>query len=81
MLSYAKSTSLACIAMLAGMSSASHLDDRNGIFSDFTFDMVKFKTQTNCSLDKYPEVRNWHESSDTLLIDKNMARHWRRPVH
>merc|ERR1712241_249053 len=25
----------------------------------FKFDTVKFKTRTNCSLDKYPEIRTW----------------------
>ena len=48
-------TAGAC-ALLATLGQASHLDDVNGVFTDFTFDTVKFKTQTNCSLDKYPEV-------------------------
>ena len=43
--------SLAC-------ASASHLDNTNGVFDSYSFDMVKFKTRTNCSLDKYPEVSN-----------------------
>ena len=34
----------------------SHLDDIDGLFTNFKYDQVKFKTQTNCSLDKYPEV-------------------------
>ena len=43
------------IAVINGVD-ASHLDDDDGIFTNFSFDVVKFKTQTNCSLDKYPEV-------------------------
>ena len=35
---------------------ASHLDNIDGIFDSYSFDEVKFKTRTNCSLDKYPEV-------------------------
>ena len=38
---------------------ASHLDNTSGIFDTFSFDMVKFKTKTNCALDKYPEIRTW----------------------
>ena len=41
---------------LPSLSSASHLDNTNGIFDSYSFDNVKFKTRTNCSLDKYPEV-------------------------
>ena len=44
------------LAVLAGAASASHLDNGNGMFDSFDFDSVKFKTRTNCSLDKYPEV-------------------------
>ena len=44
------------ILMAAIPTSASHLDDTNGILSNFSYDGVKFKTQTNCSLDKYPAV-------------------------
>ena len=51
---------------------ASHLDNIDGIFDSYSFDEVKFKTRTNCSLDKYPEVSRqsrkpifhakiWHE--------------------
>ena len=50
----AAATTLA-LAALSGVN-ASHLDDVDGVFSNFSFDLVKFKTQTNCSLDKYPEV-------------------------
>ena len=46
------------LTLLEG-ASASHLDDTNGVFSNFSFDQVKFKTQTNCSLDKWPEIRKW----------------------
>ena len=35
---------------------ASHLDDNAGVFTNFKYDHVKFKTQTNCQLDTYPEV-------------------------
>ena len=48
---------LACIE-------ASHLDNVNGVFDNFSFDQVKFKTRTNCSLDKYPEVSH----STTILV-------------
>ena len=44
------------LASVLGCASASHLDNSNGVFDNFSFDMVKFKTRTNCSLDKYPEV-------------------------
>ena len=35
---------------------ASHLDNVNGVFDSYKWDHVKFKTQTNCQLDTYPEV-------------------------
>ena len=61
--------------LFAAPSTASHLDDTNGIFSNFKFDQVKFKTQTNCSLDKYPEVSLAQiNKPDCERIDKNMAR-------
>ena len=43
-------------ALALGVAQASHLDNNNGIFDSFSFDKVIFKTRTNCSLDKYPEV-------------------------
>ena len=61
--------------LFATPSIASHLDDTNGIFSNFKFDQVKFKTQTNCSLDKYPEVSlRQNNKHDCECVDKNMAR-------
>lgn len=45
------------LSVLAGaVSAVSHLDNTDGRFDTFDFDAVKFKTRTNCSLDKYPEV-------------------------
>ena len=45
------------LSVFAGAASAiSHLDNTDGRFDTFDFDSVKFKTRTNCSLDKYPEV-------------------------
>ena len=46
----------AVFAATLGCTSASHLDNTNGLFDNYSFDLVKFKTRTNCSLDKYPEV-------------------------
>ena len=43
-------------ALLASLGNASHLDNTNGKFDNWSFDSVKFKSRTNCSLDKYPEV-------------------------
>ena len=53
---------LACIEV-----SASHLDNKNGIFDTYSFDQVKFKSRTNCSLDKYPEVSLVFHLSSSLL--------------
>ena len=47
---------LAALVGAASFAQASHLDNTEGIFDGFKFDEVKFKTRTNCSLDKYPEV-------------------------
>ena len=44
------------VVAMASFSTASHLDNTSGIFDTYSFDAVKFKTKTNCSLDKYPEV-------------------------
>jgi hypothetical protein len=49
--------SLALAAFAAG-AHASHLDDNDGALSGFSFDIVKFKTKTDCSLDKYTTVSN-----------------------
>lgn len=35
---------------------ATHFDDVDNMFTNFKFDVAKFKTQTNCQLDTYPEV-------------------------
>ena len=85
-------TSIA-LALAGGMSSvnASHLDNIDGIFDSFSFDEVKFKTRTNCSLDKYPEVSRswrklidqakiWHECLFTFL-DPHLAGHRRSTVY
>ena len=47
---------MAAVAATIACVDASHLDNINGVFDTFSFDAVKFKTRTNCSLDKYPEV-------------------------
>jgi len=49
-------------AFAASLTSASHLDNTTGSFDNWSFDEVKFKTRTNCSLDKYPEIRSWLDS-------------------
>ena len=54
---------ISTVAALASMTAASHLDNINGMFDTFSFDEVKFKTRTNCSLDKYPEVS--HRANST----------------
>ena len=43
-------------AIAASVTSASHLDNTTGAFDNWSYDEVKFKSRTNCSLDKYPEV-------------------------
>ena len=43
-------------AIAASVTSASHLDNTSGAFDNWSYDEVKFKSRTNCSLDKYPEV-------------------------
>ena len=48
--------SVLAASTMPSLTSASHLDNNNGIFDTYTFDKVQFKTRTNCSLDKYPEV-------------------------
>jgi hypothetical protein len=48
--------SIALLSLLATGSVASHLDDIDGQLSNFSFDTVKFKTKTDCSLDKYTTV-------------------------
>ena len=59
------------VALFSGSSNASHLDDTDGVFSNFAFDQVKFKTQTNCSLDKYPEVSSHFNQISQRLEDIN----------
>ena len=49
------------LAALATVGTASHLDDVNGFLSGFSFDTVKFKTKTDCSLDKYTSVSCWDD--------------------
>ena len=48
--------SIALLSLLLAGTSASHLDDTDGILTNFSFDTVKFKTKTDCSLDKYTSV-------------------------
>jgi hypothetical protein len=55
MFSFTKS-SLAIASLLAAGTSASHLDDTDNFLTNFSFDNVKFKTKTDCSLDKYTTV-------------------------
>ncbi len=52
--------SIIAIVALSSTSSvfASHLDNNEGVFTNFTYDEIRFKTQTNCQLDTYPEVRH-----------------------
>ena len=47
---------ITAVASVFAFAQASHLDNTNGVFDDYSFDEVRFKTRTNCSLDKYPEV-------------------------
>ena len=46
------------ISFLAFISQASagYLDDTDGSLSGIKFDLVKFKTKTDCQLDTYPNV-------------------------
>ena len=62
---------VAAFVSLVGLGAhASHLDDNAGVFTNFKYDHIKFKTQTNCQLDTYPEVRpfsltnNFHRSGN-----------------
>ena len=74
---------------------ASHLDNIDGIFDSYSFDEVKFKTRTNCSLDKYPEVSRqsrkpifhakiWHEcpllSQIRTWLDTDAAQFTKTPI-
>ena len=66
----------AVFAATLGYSSASHLDNTNGLFDNFSFDLVKFKTRTNCSLDKYPEVSHrFSQPNEASLTSPAMALH------
>ena len=51
-------STMGVLACSFAAASASHLDNVGGMFDTYSFDQVKFKTRTNCSLDKYPEVSN-----------------------
>ena len=53
-------SALFALASVFGGAEASHLDNATGVFDTFSFDEVRFKTKTNCSLDKYPEVSGLH---------------------
>ena len=46
------------VSLFAAFAAASHLDDTNGVFTNYSFDQIKFKTKTDCQLDTYPEVSN-----------------------
>ena len=73
MFSKIRSASAFAIAMMTmGDVNASHLDDIDGVFSNFKFDVVKFKTQTNCSLDKYPEVSSHFKTIWQPLVSQDM---------
>lgn len=55
-----KSTSMiAIIASSLAYVQGSHFDNKSGIFDTYSYDMVKFKTKTNCALDKFPEVSRY----------------------
>ena len=56
----------AFVSLLGLGAHASHLDDNAGVFSSFKYDHVKFKTQTNCQLDTYPEVSSNFAESSTI---------------
>ena len=56
----------AFVSLLGLGAHASHLDDNAGVFSSFKYDHVKFKTQTNCQLDTYPEVSTNSDESSTI---------------
>ena len=45
-------------ATFVSLATCTHLDNTNNVFTDFSYDEVRFKTQTNCQLDTYPEVTN-----------------------
>jgi hypothetical protein len=49
-------TSLALATLMVAGTNASHLDDTDGFLSGFKWDNAKFKTKTDCSLDKYTSV-------------------------
>merc|ERR1712045_197725 len=79
MFNYSKIAAFLAMTMTCG--SASHLDNTNGVFDSFSFDAVKFKTRTNCSLDKYPEIRTWLDTdaaqfthTPILVANDGMAR-------
>ena len=55
-------TSLTFATLLVAGTNASHLDDTDGFLSGFEYNFVKFKTKTDCSLDKYTSV------SDTFSL-------------
>ena len=38
----------AIVALCCTGAFASHLDDKEGVFSNFSYDEIRFKTQTNC---------------------------------
>ena len=54
-------SSLALVSLLVSGSAASHLDDTDGFLTGFKFDNVKFKTKTDCSLDKYTTVSDTYD--------------------
>ena len=43
-------------ATFVSLAASTHLDNVNDVFTNFSFDQIRFKTQTNCQLDTYPEV-------------------------
>ena len=45
-------------ATFVSLATCTHLDNTNNVFTDYSYDEVRFKTQTNCQLDTYPEVSN-----------------------
>ena len=58
-----RASSYLCLLLVFGIfistTSSSHIDDTNGVLSNFSFDRVVFKLRKDCSLDKIPEVKRF----------------------
>ena len=64
---------LVASALLASTCVASHLDDTDSVLSGFEFDLIKFKTKTDCQLDTYPGVSN-QSQNDTFSYPNPASR-------